>query len=134
MIEKVEHNGRVFALILRKEFEKDGVNFITANDNPIQLGVLKHKKGVEIKAHIHKETVKRINSVQEVLHIEYGMVEANFYDDGTKVGSITLREGDTILLIFGGHEFIILEDSKIIEIKQGPYSGVDEDKAHLEVK
>jgi len=134
-IEKIEWNGKIFALILHGNFEKDGVNFFTYKENPLQLGMLKHKSGIKIKPHIHKTSLKKIDSMQEVLHIEHGKVEANFYDNnGEKIGSSILNSGDTILLINGGHGFKILEDSKIIEIKQGPYSGVTEDKEYLEVE
>jgi hypothetical protein len=42
-----------------------------------------------------------------------------------------MNMGDTILLIAGGHGFDILEDSKIIEVKQGPYEGAEQDKKRL---
>jgi hypothetical protein len=131
-MEKVERNGKLYAMILRARFEADGVTFFTSRDNPLQLGILQHKKGVEIAPHIHKTSLKTVESIQEVLHIEYGKVETEFYDNnGEKIGSSTLCSGDTILLIAGGHGFKILEDSKILEIKQGPYYGVDEDKEYL---
>jgi hypothetical protein len=69
-----------------------------------------------------------------VLHIEYGKVEINFYNQrGEKIGSSILNTGDTILLISGGHGLTILEEAKILEIKQGPYYGVKEDKECLDV-
>ena len=129
MIEKIEWNGEVFALIMRKEYSQEGVNFITAGDSPLQLGTLKLQRGAKIQPHIHRELARIINEVHEVLHIEYGEVEANFYDaDGGKFGSVILNTGDTALLLSGGHGFNILEDSKILEVKQGPYYGVDGDK------
>ena len=133
MIEKVEWQGKTLALILRARFDKEGVNFVTAEDNAIQLGILKHRQGVKIKPHIHRASAKVINSVQEVLHIEYGRVEVDFYDDGEKIRTTILNMGDTILLISGGHGFDILEDSKIIEVKQGPYEGVEQDKERLNI-
>jgi len=33
MIEKIEWDGEVFALTLRREYEPEGVNFITPRDN-----------------------------------------------------------------------------------------------------
>jgi hypothetical protein len=39
--------------------------------------------------------------------------------------------GDTIFFVAGGHGFTMLEDSKIIEVKQGPYFGKDKDKLML---
>ncbi|MEM2890628.1 MAG: hypothetical protein QW358_04775 [Candidatus Hadarchaeum sp.] len=132
MIEKIEHDGKLFAIILRSGFEMDGVNFFTPEDNPLQLGVLKYEKGVEIRPHVHKNSVKTIKKIQEVLHIMYGKIEASFYNiTGEKVGSSILNVGDTILLLDGGHGFRILENSKILEIKQGPYLGPDKDKERL---
>ena len=132
MIEKIEWESKLFALILRQNYEPEGVNFVTSEDNPLQLGILKHRQGSRIKPHTHKNSPKSINEIQEVLHIEYGKVEAEFYESvGKKVGSAVLNSGDTILLLSGGHGFNILEDSKIIEVKQGPYRGIDEDKERI---
>lgn len=134
MIEKIEYEGKILALILRSGYERDGVNFITPEDNPLQLGVLKHKQGAKIKPHTHRNRTRAISEVQEVLYVQYGEVEAEFYDaQGSKLGSAVLNAGDTILLLSGGHGFNILKDSKIIEIKQGPYYGVGEDKEVLNI-
>ncbi len=134
MIEKIEWEDKVFALILRQNYEPEGVDFVTPQDNPLQLGILKHQRGTKIKPHTHKSFPKTINQVQEVLHIEYGKVQVEFYESaGKKIESTILNYGDTILLLSGGHGFNILEDSKIIEVKQGPYVSVGEDKLFLEV-
>ena len=132
MVEKIEYNGQTFALIVRSNYEPEGVNFITSQENPIQLGILKHPHGTEIKAHIHKKFPRDINEAQEVLHIVYGKLEVEFYEDSdAKIGSTILNSGDTILLISGGHGFNVMEDTKIIEVKQGPYHGVEEDKQRI---
>jgi len=128
MVERIEKDGVVLALILRGELEAEGVNFFTPSNNPLQLGIFGHKKGTEIKPHAHKPSVRTIRSVQEVLHIEYGKVEAHLYSDEEHVRTTILNSGDTILLISGGHGFKILEDSRIIEVKQDPYYGIEDDK------
>ena len=130
--EKIEWEGKTLALIVRQDYEPEGANFITSGDSPLQLGVLKYRQGHTIKPHIHKSLPKTINEVQEVLHVAYGKVEAEFYGGGgKKIGSTVLNSGDTILLVSGGHGFNILEDSKMIEVKQGPYHGVEEDKERI---
>lgn len=135
MVEIIENDGTSFALVLRRNIKTEGVKFFSSDDMSLQLGILKHKQGANVKPHIHRPTKKIINNVQEVLHVEYGVVECNFYnDEGKKVKSTILNEGDTILLINGGHGFNILENSKIFEIKQGPYTGVEDDKTHIEVQ
>lgn len=133
MIEKVKWQGETLALILRGGFDNEGVNFVTDEDSPLQVGVLKHPRGFKIRPHMHKASRKTVDSIQEVLHVEYGRVGVNFYNDrGGQIGSAVINMGDTILLISGGHGFDILEDSKIIEVKQGPYEGVERDKKLLE--
>lgn len=132
MIERIEYNGQLFALILHANYESEGVNFITSADNPLQLGLLTHKQGSIIKPHVHRNFPKTITTDQEVLHIVNGKVEAEFYESkGKKIASTILDSGDTILLLSGGHGFNVLENSKIIEVKQGPYGGVEEDKITL---
>lgn len=132
MIEKIEFGGKIVALVSRCSYEPNGVNFITSQNNPLQLGILKHTQGVRVSPHVHRNIPRTINEVQEVLHIEYGELETEFYDvGGGKLGSIVLYPGDTILLISGGHSFNVLKDCKILEVKQGPYYGVWEDKEKL---
>lgn len=131
-IERVEAEGQLVALVLRHCVERDGAYFVTPPENALQLGVLRHKQGTEIGAHVHIDTVRIIESVQEVLHILYGKVQVDFYSKaGARLESRILNSGDTILLTSGGHGFKILEDSKIIEVKQGPYHGVEGDKKCL---
>ena len=45
--------------------------------------------------------------------------------------STILNKGDVVLLAFGGHGFEMIEESEIIEIKQGPYAG-EMDKVRFE--
>ena len=132
MLETVEHNGKIYALIMRNNHEPDGVNFITSDDNPLQLGFISHKKGYEVKPHIHKPFSVAITELHEVLHLKEGSCEAAFYDnDHKEVAKAVLHGGDTILLTGGGHGFRMLEDCKMIEVKQGPYRGVEQDKERL---
>jgi hypothetical protein len=53
----------------------------------------------------------------------------DFFDDGkVLLESKFITDGDVILLAAGGHGLEMLEDSEIIEVKQGPYAG-DQDKS-----
>ncbi len=61
---------------------------------------------------------------QEVLFIKKGKLRVDFYDDYEDyLESVILEAGDVILLVSGGHGFKILEETEMIEVKQGPYSG-----------
>lgn len=131
MIEKVMHQNEELAVIIRNTFNKEGVNFITHESYPLQLGVLCHKKGKIIKPHIHKNITRTVNTILEVLHVDSGKVEVLFYQNKQIVQKCMLYTGDTIILLSGGHGFKILEDAKIIEVKQGPYLNKAADKMLL---
>ena len=131
-LERIEWEGEIFAIILRKEWQTENVVFFTDEDSFLQLGVLAHKKGKEIRPHIHRPRREIIEEIQEVLHIEEGRVEVNVYKKGKRIASSILDSGDTILLLRGGHGFKILEDSRIIEVKQGPYRDKRIDKEYLD--
>ena len=126
-------DGGIIAIVVKREFERDGVHFISKEDYPLQLGISGYKKGDTIKAHFHIEREIKINKIQEVVHIESGRTRVNLYDlNGKKIKSIELSDDDTILFVDGGHGFEMLEDTKIIEVKQGPYFGKDKDKRMIE--
>lgn len=51
-----------------------------------------------------------------------GRVRVDFYrEDESYVDSREIFTGDVILLSTGGHGFEMLEESELIEVKQGPY-------------
>jgi len=131
--EEIAHNGKIIAIVIRKTFQKDGVNFLSKKDFPLQLGVNSYKKGESIRPHFHLNKELTINKIQEVVHFESGKAVVTLYGaDGNKFRSLELFAGDTIFLVEGGHGFTMLEDTKIMEVKQGPYFGKDKDKVMIE--
>jgi len=126
-------DGEIIAIVVKKDFEKEGVNFVSKQDFPLQLGVSGYKKGATIKAHFHIEKEFRINKIQKVVHIKRGRAMVDLYDlNGKKFQSVELSDGDTTFFVDGGHGFGMLEDTKIIEVKQSPYFGKDKDKRMIE--
>ena len=131
MIDRIERNGILLAIIIRANYNKEGISFFTPNDFSQQLGYMNRPKGYIIEPHIHKLVERKVTLTQEVLYIKSGKVLINFYDDDQNyLENKTVSTGDVVLLAQGGHGFEILEDSEIIEVKQGPYVG-DEDKVRF---
>jgi mannose-6-phosphate isomerase-like protein (cupin superfamily) len=65
-----------------------------------------------------------IKVTQEVLFVRRGRVRVDFYtDDRAYLFSHVIATGDVILLAQGGHGFLMLEESEMIEVKQGPHVG-----------
>lgn len=123
-LEYIYDKGEMIAIILRNEFESEKINFLTPNNFSQQLGYLPHKKGDKIKAHRHIYNRREVHFTQEALLIKKGKVKVNLYNSQKLfICSEILTQGDIILLCGGGHGFEILEDSVMIELKQGPYTG-----------
>lgn len=132
MIEQIEHNGIIFAIIIRNNYSEQGVTFCTPNEYSQQLAYMSHPKGKIIQAHIHNPVKREVLYTKEVLFIKKGKLKANFYTDDKKfVDSAILESGDCILLASGGHGFECLDDVEMIEVKQGPYAG-EQDKTRFE--
>lgn len=129
MIETIQHNDEVYAVIIRREFDKDGIEFFTPPDFSQQLGYMKRPEGYKIQPHVHKKVERKVNFTQEVLYIKNGKVKMDLYhNDKSFFKEVVLEGGDVVLLASGGHGFEMLEESTIIEVKQGPYIDADVDK------
>lgn len=132
MLEEIKHDGSLLAIIIRAGYQTDGISFFTPNDFSQQLGYMKRDEGYVIDPHIHNPVKREVIWTQEVLFIKSGKVRVDFYDDEkTYLKSMVIATGDVILLASGGHGFRMLEESEIIEVKQGPYSG-DLDKTRFD--
>jgi len=124
MIERIVFGDLELAIIIRNSFKKDGIEFFTPNDYSQQIGYMNRPQGYVIDPHIHNPVQRQVQFTKEVLFIKSGCIRADFYDEGQNyLESRILNAGDLILLAFGGHGFEMLEDSEIIEVKQGPYAG-----------
>jgi len=127
-VESIVDQGELLALIVRSEFSKPGISFFTEPDFSQQLGFIKHPAGKQITPHVHKRVERTIVYTQETLFIRRGLLRVDFYSEAQQfLYSRTLRPGDVVLLIKGGHGFCVIEDVEMFEVKQGPYAG-DGDK------
>lgn len=126
-------NGKLLAMILRSNFRAEGILFFTPNTFSQQLGYMNRVAGYVIPPHDHNPVLRTIEWTQEVLFIRSGKVRLDIYAPGSReyLESYILLPGDVVLLAHGGHGFVMLEPSEIIEVKQGPYAG-EYDKTRFE--
>jgi hypothetical protein len=131
MITRITHQDKELALIIRHNFHKEGIEFLTPNTYSQQIGYMNRPAGYIIAPHVHNPVPREVQFTKEVLFIKSGKLRVDFYsDDQTYLESTILHTGDVILLAFGGHGFEMLEPTEIIEVKQGPYAG-DADKTRF---
>lgn len=133
MIENIQHNNLQLAIIIRSGYCKEGIEFFTNDNDSQQLGYMNRPKDYIIPPHRHNIVPREVHLTQEVLYIKNGKVRVDFYDnDQNYVQSTIVKTGDVILLSDGGHGFKMLENSEMIEVKQGPYCG-ERDKVRFEM-
>ena len=121
-IEEIKVDGSIAAIIVRSGFNPDGIQFVTPDDYSQQLGYMRRPAGYVIQPHVHLRVDRKASLTQEVLLVRKGRVRVDFYrNDESYVESCEITTGDVILLSTGGHGFEMMEESEIIEVKQGPY-------------
>lgn len=126
--ELIKKKNKLLAMIIRDDYECEGVDFITPDEYSQQVAYMSHKAGKSIDAHVHNLVHRNVVLTQEVLFIKKGKLRVDFYDEYEDYQeSCILEAGDVILLISGGHGFTVIEHVEMIEVKQGPYTG-DQDK------
>lgn len=131
MIEKIISNNIELAIIIRRSYSAEGIKFFTPQNFSQQLGYMKRSINYKIEPHLHIPVKREVKHTNEVLFIKSGKVRVDFYDENKQyIGSKILNKGDVILLCSGGHGFKMIENSEIIEVKQGPYAG-DMDKTRF---
>jgi hypothetical protein len=131
-VETITHENEILAICIANNYKKDGISFFTPDSFSQQLGYMKRPQGYEILPHVHNAVLREVTLTQEVLIIKSGKIRVDFYtQEKTYLFSKILIEGDIILLAAGGHGFVMIEESEIIEVKQGPYCG-ELDKTRFE--
>jgi mannose-6-phosphate isomerase-like protein (cupin superfamily) len=142
-VEKIEKGGRILAIITREkalmELEHSGKNmlFVSPDEFPFQVGIHNRPKGDVCAPHVHIPFSELTNlPVQEFFYIISGSVKIDIYDNldqDLKVSEVTIYKGDSIILDCG-HGFTFLEDNtKVIELKQGPYRGKENEKRPVNI-
>lgn len=129
---EIKKKDKLLAIIIKDNYEADGVDFITSNELSQQVAYMHHPTGKKILPHVHNLVQRSVIMTQEFLFIKKGKLRVDFYDDYKDyLESKILEAGDSILLVSGGHGFEVLEEIEMIEVKQGPYAG-EQDKTRFD--
>ena len=119
--------GTLLAIVLRATGEPDSTTFVTPHDAGLQLGLIVYPADGEVPRHRHYPIERHLVGTPEVLIVRKGRCRVDLYDDDRRlVATREIGEGDVVVLLSGGHGFHMLEDTVLLEVKQGPYPGRDE--------
>jgi len=129
-IREIKYDNLVLARYVPSEAWSEGLGFYSNDEEFVQVGSWQYNKGKELLKHIHNQVERSVDRTQEVLYIRRGSIKARIYTlDEVFVEELTVKQGDTLILLNSGHGYEILEDgTQVLEIKNGPYLGADRDR------
>ena len=135
MKEIINDKGAILAVVVRGNDWPESLHFHTNDEDFLQVGTWNYPKGKKSSTHSHKIAERITNRTNEAIYVRQGKLEASIYsEEDSLLKKVTLGEGDMILIFGGGHSFEALEDrTKVLEIKNGPYPGMEKDKRDIAV-
>jgi hypothetical protein len=126
-VEVLTHDGAPLAYLIRWDVTSETTEFITSDESNFQAGFVVYPSGGQVQAHVHLPVERRVVGTSELLIVRSGRCIVDVYtDDRRLIASREMVAGDAMLSIGGGHGFRMIEDTVLLEVKQGPYGGLAE--------
>jgi uncharacterized protein YjlB len=123
-LETISLGDVVLAYVSRHRRLPDRTTFVTPDDCNLQVGQVVYGGGTQIARHMHLPVERHLMGTTEVLIVQRGRCEVDIYGpDRQLVTTRELNVGDMLIAVAGGHGFRVLEDTVLLEVKQGPYPG-----------
>ena len=135
MSNEIKKDGKVLARHIKasEAWGNENLHFFSEDQEYIQAGSWNYDKGKKLLAHKHNEIERSVLFTQEVIYIKSGSLQAFIYDDDSNlVEEFTAYKDELLIMLSGGHGYEVLEDdTKVLEIKNGPYLGAEVDRNRL---
>lgn len=126
-IEIIASDGVELCYIVRADYEPVETVFVTQPDFKQQVGFIKYEAGGQVPRHVHVPLERHLVGTSEVVLVRRGSCRVDVYtEDRELVATRDVGPGDLVLMIAGGHGFTMYEDTVLLEVKQGPYVGLEE--------
>lgn len=133
--EEQAHLAKAYKVISPQR-ERETKAHLTEDTLPLQIVVLNRDPGSYVRPHYHSNDAPAVSRTRhQILMCQRGRLRVGLYTmEGERIAHVNLRAGDLVLLC-EGHSLEFLDpDTKVTEIKMGPFPGSDEaDKMDLDV-
>lgn len=129
-LETISADGVVLAYIARADSVPGETRFVTPDECNLQVGHVVYPSGSRITRHMHLPVERHLTGTTEVILVQRGRCEVEVFNTRRElVKTCELRVGDILIALGGGHGFRVLEDTILLEVKQGPYvAGGDKER------
>ena len=124
-------NGKLVAKVISTiQDVKEGLTFYSDSSDLLQVALWAHPKGRLLSSHKHLLVERNTFGTTEVIFVITGSIHFDIYDDqNALLTEGVLVKGDLLICHAGGHGYRILDsDTQVLEIKNGPYFGLESDK------
>ncbi len=112
--------------------EKSSIQEFSPSESGLQILGHFAPKGHVVKPHFHNALDRITKLTNEGIIILEGKIELTIYDlDNSPIETRTLIAGDGALILQGGHKFVVGENAKFFEFKNGPYMGKTKDLTEI---
>lgn len=134
-LKKITYRGKLYAVYCNLNETKDGLSFISEDKDFIQVGLWKYDAKKILPAHFHHEYIREATRTCESIYVIKGKIKCNLYTkSGKYINSFVLNQNEIALQLYGAHEYEILEESIVLENKNGPYLGPKKDRKRINVQ
>ena len=121
-----DKDGNIMAIVIPTTHQANGIEFFTKDEDYMQVACMGHPAGHKIDPHYHNKFPRTVDYTCESLIIRRGRLKVTLYDDLKPIHVFQIGSGDILTMYSGGHGFDVVEDVDMVEIKQGPYLGVND--------
>lgn len=119
-MEKILNQGKIVALKISSL--ENGSTPVTEPDGSLQVMTLKHPEGKIISPHTHTPQKRETQMLEECLIVLKGHLRVSFFNEDGSMGiQVDVSTGEACLMLSGPHSVEFLEDSEVIEVKNGPF-------------
>lgn len=123
MITEISSNGTLIALHVDNKDINDGTHPVTQSPWPLQMLMMRRKKGHVFAKHTHQSIDRPTATLQEAIIVTEGTLSVTVCTRaGDDVGRYEVGTGQCLFLVDGGYKIEVSEDAAFYEFKNGPHS------------
>ena len=117
-----DKDENLLAIVVKNNESDIEKNFITEDDAEFQVATFNLENDTIIQNHYHPPQKREVYSTSEAIVVIDGQLTVNLFNSQQElVQSVTLKNGDLINMISGGHGIVVDTNTRFVEVKQGPY-------------
>jgi len=127
-VRTIKYKDKILAILVKTKEIKEPLEFFYPDEFTLQAGIHNGVKGDKALPHEHKSFKKMaVEHPQEIFYIQSGQMKVDLYVNDKIVKKVIMNPND-LLIVNTGHGVTFLKKTKLLEIKQGPYRGKDQEK------